>query len=120
MSKLTTKEMMAIAVLQGDDTAAYALADMLQENRKEGLEIIKPLREVVDLRNIRVAIFYKDGVIPTSEDMVYTDNNFRWWIEGKIQVSHLAGIDRIEVYSIPIIEQEEELPPIHFPPRHRS
>lgn len=118
MEPLTTKEMMLIAGLRGDDVAALAYADMIQENRKEGLTLIKPLREVVDVNNIRVMIFYKQDLEPSAEDINRTNRAITEWVSGRATIFHMTGVDRIEIYSIPIIKDEQ--PPIMYPPKERE
>lgn len=108
MASLTTKEMLAIAVLQGEEASIEALIDILLEQRKEGVKVIKPIKEVIQQDNIRVAIFYADGCTPEQDGIRNTEEAVKRWVKGEQVTLGMTGIERIEVYALPIVHPVKE------------
>lgn len=101
---MTTAEMMALAVLQGDLVAAKVLADHLLEYEHVGFSLMVPCKQVVDCtpEQIRVVLFASNNVTFGSEEyMARTYRQVANWVRGEQPTLMLNGIDRVELWVMP-------------------
>jgi hypothetical protein len=104
---LSTAERLALAVLKGDQSAALALADHIQEEWNKGGKRLFPVVKVdCPFEQLRVVLFLRDGVVFDRNRMQEYDEQFQYWIRGQVQWTALSGAERLEIYQLP-------LPPIH-------
>ncbi len=108
---MTTAELLALAVLKGDDTAIWPLVDELLETKgstRTGLSI-PPLKTFkVDANQLR-AIFYIDPGL-RHEGRVVVDqaelmDSYRSWLTDKESYPLvLQGVDKVEFYELAMIK----------------
>ncbi len=104
---MTTVEMLAVAVLKGDQTAARALFDALADEYVSGAREVLPVHKLTVSRNrIRVAIFVDDESPLSVEQLQSIRNGVSKWLDGgEWSTVVLQSIDRIEVYELPDSEK---------------
>lgn len=98
---MTTAEHMAMAVLQGDMTAARALADMLLEDIDKGVLIPHTKKITSDINKVRVVVFFPcqiDGIDVEIDQDGLRDAIENWITGGGPLV--LVGADRLELYEL--------------------
>jgi hypothetical protein len=105
---MTNAELLAIAVLKGDECAVVGLVDAILEARAEaGGGEAMPMRTVqrlsVPVGRVRVAAFMKDRAsLPSRQEQDRLRNELRAWICGdRTQIVLFYGVDRIEIYEVP-------------------
>ncbi len=109
---MTTAELLALAVLKGDDAAIWPLIDQLLETKgdtRTGLSI-PPLKTFrVDAGQLR-AIFYIDPQLEHLGNVVVDRNSLRGcytrWLsdKGKDEPLILQGVDKVEFYELAMIK----------------
>lgn len=95
-----TARQMARAVLDGDEAAAKALRDILNEEIGDAVQ--KPVVTCLKagINNYHVMIFAKDGVSVDQEIVVNMEAIIKDWLSGKKFSVVLSGIDRVEFYEV--------------------
>lgn len=100
MAVLTTAQLLAISVLQGDETALRPLLDELIEQGKEGGVRLPPVNKITVTKDrLRVIIYV--GSDDVEIDRASLDQAVKNWLSGKAQWLGLVGVDRVEIYELP-------------------
>lgn len=100
---LSTAQLLALAVLQGDEASARPLVDCLLESwgeKQDGFRI-SPVHHVrVEAEHLR-GIFYLSGDVEIEDLNVGQLNEaFIQWITGATPALGVRGIDRVEIYEM--------------------
>lgn len=95
-----TMDQMAHAVLRGDEAAALALADALQEARGDGAKHMPPVRHITaDAARLRALVFLDlNAILPDADAIDGMTRDFEQWLRGERRVMLLVGVERVEVY----------------------
>jgi hypothetical protein len=102
---VTTAEVMALAVLKGDLTAARALAESLMEDYEANGHELPPVTKITaPIEKVRVAVYLSSDetdqrLIP--DELQAVRENVLNWLRGDANILIMTGIDRIELYELP-------------------
>jgi hypothetical protein len=101
------REMAYAVLVEEDEAAALALADMLQETHPEGTRLYDPTPSsrvlTTDSSNMR-AVLYLNCQITDVSDVERVQRDMRNWLDGKSSTGTLVWADvvrRMEVYEFP-------------------
>jgi hypothetical protein len=100
------REMAYAVLVEEDEAAALALADLLQETRVGGLVPVAPIRSLTtaDVDSLRVAVFVDDDTTISADEARQVAMNVRAWLAGEGDPNNvllLRGVRRLEVYEFP-------------------
>lgn len=107
-SQMTKMELLAVAVLRGDQRAALILADEVHENWVANVRQISPAnRFTISAKNIRAVVYFPLRLEDGTECMIDAagiELGVRRWLEGETKSLVLHNDLRLELYEIPTKE----------------
>jgi Bacterial RNA polymerase, alpha chain C terminal domain len=103
---MTTAEMLAIAVLKGDESAIAPLLDCLLETLPDRERQLLPVKTFkVESNDLRVILFVdRENAHSVLTDWTSIQESIEMWMKGRQAVLPLIGISRIELYEFPRTE----------------